>query len=279
MLVFIHTPAYCERRLRSSMRCRSSPRAVCRISARTGAGRLTPPAAVARARRARSLPLRMASSMARLRTSLRRKSAEVPVQMPLDLALGLGHEAEAGAIAPQAAAAPTAKEPAYQSGLSRLGRAPSSCSRVSHHARWSDSARAACAEQRARAGARAMSGLAVIQGLGGELAGVVDAHERGAGAALGFGQGGAGLSGRPGTGRLARAGANTARRARSSAAMAESSERPDSIFKDTIIGAIAGRRCPAPPGSRAVAGRPARAFALPHLLEYTSPPFFGPDRS
>src|SRR5215469_13349656 len=72
-----------------------------------------------------------------------------------------------------------------------------------------------------------------------------------------------------GMGREVRAGARTARRARSRAAMLESRKRPGPIRSATIIEAI-----PAPTGG---AGRDALhgglAFALAHLLEYTSPPF------
>ena len=64
-------------------------------------------------------------------------------QMPLHLALGLDHEAEAGRIAQAAGDRPMPKAPAYQSGLSRLWRAPSSRSRSAVQARWSVSSPAA----------------------------------------------------------------------------------------------------------------------------------------
>ena len=79
-----------------------------------------------------------------------------------------------------------ANEPAYQSGLSRLGREPSSRSRVSHQARWSVSSRAALQQQLARASSRRDEGLAVIQRLGGDLAGMIHAHQGGGLAPLGF---------------------------------------------------------------------------------------------
>jgi len=51
--------------------------------------------------------------------------------------------------------------PAYQTGASRLVWLPSSRTRASHHARWS------------------CQGLAVVEGLRGDLPGVVDPHEPG----------------------------------------------------------------------------------------------------
>src|ERR1700730_15508887 len=79
----------------------------------------------------------------------------------------------------------------------------------------------------------------------------------------------------PGTGRDVLAGAKTERSPRSRAAMAESRRRPDSISKSSIIeGNYAGQTLAAgrggPPEGKS------GAFALVHLLEYTSPPFFGP---
>src|SRR5215472_9051775 len=71
-----------------------------------------------------------------------------------------------------------------------------------------------------------------------------------------------------GTGRVVRAGAKTARTARSRAAMLKSRGRPDAIVSATIIEGI--------PGTTGSARPKGCAFAMVHLLEYTSPPFFGP---
>src|SRR6516165_4518421 len=74
-----------------------------------------------------------------------------------------------------------------------------------------------------------------------------------------------------GAGRLDCAGAKTARRARSRAAIAVSRERSDPISWGSIIG---GNSAPYP--SRGAHGCPeGPAFALGDLLEYTCPPFFG----
>ena len=100
-------------------------RAVRRISARTGAGRALPPAAAA-ARTVRDLLGSHGFKYGTAARVARRKPAEMLIQVTFDLALGLGDEPEAGAVAQSAGAAPMAKEPAYQSGFSRLGRAPSS---------------------------------------------------------------------------------------------------------------------------------------------------------
>ena len=64
-----------------------------------------------------------------------RQAPQVLIQMSLHLAFGLGDEPQTGAIAKVAARAPMANEPAYHSGLSRLGREPSSRNRCSHQPR------------------------------------------------------------------------------------------------------------------------------------------------
>ena len=69
------------------------------------------------------------------------------------------------------------KEPAYHSGLSRLGRESSSRRRLSHQARWSVSSRAASSSSLRVASDARREGLAVIEGLGGDLPGMVDAHQ------------------------------------------------------------------------------------------------------
>ena len=95
-----------------------------------------------------------------------------------------------------------AKDPAYQSGFRKLGRDCSSDRRVSHQARWSVSSRAAC-EQQFPGGSRAGNeGLAVIQRLGGDLAGVIHPHQRAGLPPLRLGElrhGGARRRGRPGS--------------------------------------------------------------------------------
>ena len=73
-------------------------RAVCRMSARAGAGSSAPPAAAAAAPCAIS-SARIASTMARLRASSRGQAGEMLIEMAFDLPLGLGDEAEADAIA------------------------------------------------------------------------------------------------------------------------------------------------------------------------------------
>src|ERR1700704_39912 len=82
----------------------------------------------------------------------------------------------------------------------------------------------------------------------------------------------------PGTGRDVLAGAKTERSPRSRAAMAESRRRPDSISKSSIIeGNYSGQTLSR--GSQGPREGLSGAFALVHLLEYTSPPFFGPGRA
>jgi hypothetical protein len=132
----------------------------------------------------------------------RRQAVQVAGQVLLDLALGLDHEAQAGASPRRPASRPMPKAPAYHSGFSRLGRSPSSSRRCSVQARWSSSSRAAWS-----ACARAVRGagrqrLRLVQRLGADLADVVDPHQRAGQPALGLGSGvGAGLG--PGQGRAA----------------------------------------------------------------------------
>ena len=84
-----------------------------------------------------------------------RQAVEVAVEVLLDLALGLDHEAQADARRRRGRRArPMPNAPAYQSGFSRLGRAPSSCSRSAVQARWSVSSRAACSNWRRKRGSR-----------------------------------------------------------------------------------------------------------------------------
>ena len=175
-----------------------------------------------------------------------------------------------------AASAPMANEPAYQSGLSRLGRDCSSCRRVSHQARWSVSSRAACEQQLAGLLGARSEGLAVIQGLGGDLPGVVHPHEGGGRAALGLGKRRPAVAADgPGSGvappgwdaKLERERTGPVR-ARSAAASRRSS-------------GVRGSACHAAMPLRSIIrrlGRPRARVALhwAGAVEYTSGPFFGP---
>jgi len=166
-----------------------------------------------------------------------RQSTEVIIEVPFDLTLGLGTNPRLARSPSSAAAAPMAKDPAYQSGLSRLGRAASSFS-ASHTTR-DDRIRSAPRPSACRASRR--SGRRRPdrdRAPGSELAGVVDAHEGRAGTPFRTRQGrGVRPLGRTaGTGRDALAGAKTERSPRSRAAMAESRRGPDSISKSSIIG-------------------------------------------
>src|SRR5205823_12688234 len=81
----------------------------------------------------------------------------------------------------------------------------------------------------------------------------------------------------PGTGRDVLADAKTERSPRSRAAMAQSRGRPDSIiyvlyYRGNQDWQTLGRTAGPPWGLLP------RVFALAHLLEYTFPPFFGPDQ-
>src|SRR5580704_5941041 len=94
------------------------------------------------------------------------------------------------------------------------------------------------------------------------------ALSRRTGSGRGVGVGAAG----PGIARAALAGAKTARSARSTATITESRGRPDSISAASIIrGNSSGHTSAWPPS-----GPTTGAFALGHLLEYTSTPFLAP---
>ena len=128
-----------------------------------------------------------------------------------------------------------AKEPAYQSGFSRLRRDCSSRSRCSHQARWSVSSAAALSSSwRVAADARDQ-GLSVVQRLGGDLARVIDPHE-GRGRAVGSASDkGLGLatSGR-GPGSLTRRGAKPPAARRSAAPIRGSNQAAEGTGSDAI---------------------------------------------
>ena len=135
------------------------------------------------------------------------------------------------------------KEPAYHSGLSTLGRLPSSLE--PGFAPGEVIGLFACRIQHEFADFRVAGehGLGVVQRLGGHLAGMIHAHQ-GRGLALFVGgQGGVGLlglaepgGGAAGTGRPAAGGASRARRARSAAEIKVSREGP--LAMGAIIGPV-----------------------------------------
>ena len=113
--------------------------------------------------------------------------------MTFDLAFGLGHETQAGLSPSSAARAPMPKEPAYHRGLSTLGRAPSSLSRVFAPGEVIGLFARGMEHEIADFRVAREQGLRVIQGLGGDLAGMVHAHQgRGFAPVVGR-QGGVGL--------------------------------------------------------------------------------------
>src|ERR1700681_1870614 len=159
-------------------------RAVCRMRAHTGAGRRAP--AGSRGRRAmrdlfrpHGLKYRTAASVAC------RESAEVIIEVPLDLTLGLGYEPQAGAIA-------------HQRGGRADGEGSGVPERIEETRPGGELFQARLTPRevigfRARRGHQHVArrrgtgdeGLAVIERLRGQLTGVADAHERRAGTPLG----------------------------------------------------------------------------------------------
>ena len=189
-------------------------RAVRRISSRTGRGRFPPPPLRA------SPPCRSSSSFicATMRARalvVGRQLVQVRLEVLDHLLFGLDRRTRGSSGRRQMPAmAPMANEPAYQSGASRLVRLSRSRTRCSHQARWSVSSRAACEQLRTEGRVARGQGLAVIERLGGNFAGVVDAHQ--AAACLAGGRVVDGLV-RPwsGKGRAATLAAATVRRPRS----------------------------------------------------------------
>lgn len=118
-------------------------RAVLCISARTANGSSAPPAAFAFVPCAIS-SVRMAWSIARLRVSSGGSRARCSSRWPSTCRSVSTTKPRLVRSPINAASAPMANEPAYQTGLRRLALELSSFSRVSHHARWSVSSRAAC---------------------------------------------------------------------------------------------------------------------------------------
>ena len=172
-----------------------------RMSARTGRGSRRAPGACRASRRARSPPPASLRSIARLRTSLRRESAEVLVEMALDLPLGLGDEAEA-------------RRDRRASGGQRADRegagVPERIEQARPRAEFLQArlapgqviapprARPPCS-RRARVLGAGEQGLAVVERLGGDLPGVVHAHQGRGTAPLGLRKWGSG-AGRAGKG-------------------------------------------------------------------------------
>ena len=151
------------------------PRA--RIASRTGQGSGAAPArSAAIAWPASSLFI--CATIAREARSVCRQPLEMARQVLLDLALGLDDEAEAGRVAERGRRRrPMPNAPQYQSGLSRLGRAPSSRSRSAVQARWSVSSRGGLGELAAQRGVGRGQRLRAVERLRADLADVIDAHQ------------------------------------------------------------------------------------------------------
>src|SRR5262249_34852524 len=121
---------------------------------------------------------------------------EVAVEMALDLTLGLGDEAEAGTITEERGAGAERERAGVPERVEETRpRAELPEARLAPGEGVRFGARRVH-EQRARAVRARHQGLAVVERLRGELAGVVDAHERGALAPRGLRQGLASLGGR-----------------------------------------------------------------------------------
>jgi hypothetical protein len=105
-----------------------------------------------------------------------RQGIEMPFEMLLDLSFGLDDETEARRIADASGDEPMAKAPAYHSGLSRLGLAPSSSSRCWVQARWS-SLPAPLHRNALQALVSCGQRLRLVERLRAHLANVIDAHQ------------------------------------------------------------------------------------------------------
>ncbi len=145
----------------------------------------------------------MVSSMARLRSSPTGSRPRCSSRWPSTWRSVSATKPEAHADRrASAASAPMAKEPAYHSGLRRLGRAPSSREPRLAPGQVIGLVLGGPEQHGARRGAAGHESLAVVERLGGELAGVIDAHERGTLAPLRRGEGsragGRGARHRPG---------------------------------------------------------------------------------
>ena len=211
--------------------------AVRRINSRTGPGSDAPPALCA----CRPWPAsswHMASTMARLRRSSARQPVEMALEMAFDLALGLRDEPQTGLVAEHCGERADAERSGIPERIQHAGPgaellepglAPGEvigllARRMEH--------------EFADFGVAGEQGLGVIQGLGGDLAGMIHPHQgRGFAAVLG-GQGGIGLGVRrfpgcgPAAGRPAAGGASRARRARSAAEIKVSRFGPRAMGRD-----------------------------------------------
>ena len=153
-------------------------RAVCRISTRTGAGKLARPGRAWRTRHARSRPPAWLEDGAAARHRSPAGAAGAHPDGPRPGARSRRRSRGSSRSPSAAASAPMANEPAYHSGLSRLGRAAELAQALSR-TRPGDRPLPRAASSSSVAGRRraGQQRLAVVERLGGDFAGMVDAHQ------------------------------------------------------------------------------------------------------